>query len=124
MRKSQDKGKYYDALSRKNSLYKKNCSADELIDGVTSAQENQYTFQHYYGERRDDGIAVQRLVLLVTYTENSKILADDMVLCLGTLLKREVFSVRQRSSTPSQNVAKQLRVSGKTLSTSTITRRL
>ena len=30
-------------------------SADELIDGVTSAQENRYTFSHYYGqaERRD-----------------------------------------------------------------------
>ena len=30
-------------------------SADQLIDGVTSAQENAYTFSHYYGaaERRE-----------------------------------------------------------------------
>ena len=30
-------------------------SADNLIDGVTSAQENRYTFSHYFGpsERRD-----------------------------------------------------------------------
>ena len=27
-----------------------NQSADELIDGVTSAQENRYTFSHYYGQ--------------------------------------------------------------------------
>ena len=31
-------------------------SADNLIDGVTSAQENKYTFAHYYGNlRRQDG---------------------------------------------------------------------
>ena len=35
-------------------------SADELIDGVTSSQENAYTYSHYYGQRRDDGIQVQR----------------------------------------------------------------
>ena len=35
-------------------------SADDLIDGVTSAQENQYTYQHYFGQRRDDGTQVQR----------------------------------------------------------------
>ena len=29
-------------------------SADNLIDGVTSAQENKYTFAHYYGNRRQD----------------------------------------------------------------------
>ena len=30
-------------------------SADELIDGVTSAQENRYTFSHYFGnaDRRE-----------------------------------------------------------------------
>ena len=61
---------------------------------------------------------------IIGYTEISKILADDMLLCTGTLLKREVSSVRQRSSTPSQNVVKQHRVFGRTLSTSTITRRL
>lgn len=27
-------------------------SADNLIDGVTSAQENTYTFNHYYGKNR------------------------------------------------------------------------
>ena len=33
-------------------------SADNLIDGVTSAQENKYTFSHYFGEnRRQDGSA-------------------------------------------------------------------
>ncbi|TRY80411.1 hypothetical protein TCAL_16787 [Tigriopus californicus] len=32
-------------------------SADNLIDGVTSAQENSYTFTHYFGEnRRQDGV--------------------------------------------------------------------
>lgn len=31
-------------------------SADNLIDGVTSAQENKYTFSHYFGDnRRQDG---------------------------------------------------------------------
>ena len=31
-------------------------SADQLIDGVTSAQENRYTFSHYYGnEQRREG---------------------------------------------------------------------
>ena len=31
-------------------------SADNLIDGVTSAQENKYTVSHYFGEnRRQDG---------------------------------------------------------------------
>ena len=32
-------------------------SADQLIDGVTSAQENRYTFSHYYGQaQRREGI--------------------------------------------------------------------
>jgi len=30
-------------------------SADNLVDGVTAAQENRYTFTHYYGDRRDGG---------------------------------------------------------------------
>jgi len=30
-------------------------SADNLVDGVTAAQENRYTFTHYYGSRREDG---------------------------------------------------------------------
>ena len=35
-------------------------SADNLIDGVTSAQENKYTFSHYYGNRREDGNHLHR----------------------------------------------------------------
>ena len=29
-------------------------SADDLIDGVSSNQENTYTYSHYFGDRRDD----------------------------------------------------------------------
>ncbi len=35
-------------------------SADNLIDGVTAAQENKYTFAHYYGNRREDGNHLHR----------------------------------------------------------------
>lgn len=35
-------------------------SADNLVDGVTAAQENRYTFSHYYGNRREDGNHLHR----------------------------------------------------------------
>jgi hypothetical protein len=40
-------------------------SADELIDGVTSAQENSYTISHYFGDaERRDGMFYQSIMKL------------------------------------------------------------
>ena len=46
-------------------------SADELIDGVTSAQENRYTFSHYFGNAdRREGLFQFNIICVFYYTTN------------------------------------------------------
>jgi hypothetical protein len=61
-------------------------SADELIDGVTSAQENSYTISHYFGDaERRDGMFYQSIIKLHITNTKRKIIFRKILVNFGTL---------------------------------------